>query len=192
MKKIILSLVLLAAITVVNAQVRVGVKAGLNLANITGSDANGFKTHANFHVGGLVNIPVSGGFSVQPELIYSGQGAKEEFEGESGKVNLSYINIPVLAKYTFNGGFYAETGPQLGFLVSAKEKIGGQSQDIKDQIKSSDFAWGIGVGYQSEAGFGGGVRYNYGLGKLDKNSNSKVYNSVIQIGVHYLFGASKK
>jgi hypothetical protein len=34
----------------------------LNIANITGSDANGAKAKAGFYAGGLVNIPVSGGF----------------------------------------------------------------------------------------------------------------------------------
>jgi hypothetical protein len=191
MKKVILSLAVLVLFSAAKSQdVKFGVKAGLNIANITGSDASGAKAIASFHVGGLVNIPVSGGFSVQPELVYSGQGAKEDQDGSTSTVHLNYLNIPVMAKYTFTGGFFAETGPQLGFLLSAKAKEGGVSVDVKDVFKSTDFAWGLGIGYQSESGFGGGVRYNYGLGKLDKDGNAKVYNGVFQIGVHYLFGAS--
>ncbi|MBI1782939.1 MAG: PorT family protein [Sphingobacteriales bacterium] len=191
MKKIILSLAVLAFFSATKAQdVKFGLKGGLNISTISGSDASGAKSIVGFHAGGLVNIPVSGGFSVQPELVYSGQGAKEDQDGTTSTLHLNYLNIPVMAKYTFTGGFYAETGPQLGFLLSAKAKASGASYDVKSTFKSTDFAWGIGIGYQSETGFGGGVRYNYGLGKLDKQGSAKVYNSVFQIGVHYLFGGS--
>ena len=47
-----------------------GVKAGLNLASIGGDDAGDAKTRSSFHIGGLVEIPVSEKFSVQPELLY--------------------------------------------------------------------------------------------------------------------------
>lgn len=193
MKKVFLSIVLLGVITMLNAQkVKFGVKAGLNIANVTGSDADGNKALASFYGGGLVNIPVTtNGLSVQPELVYSGQGAKESGGGDA-KVNLGYLNIPVLAKYTFNGGFFAETGPQLGFLLNAKAKSSGVSVDVKDSFKSTDFSWGFGIGYQSSMGIGAGVRYNYGISKLDKEGDAKVYNGVIQIGVHYLFAGGHK
>ncbi|MGE5106442.1 MAG: porin family protein [Sphingobacteriales bacterium] len=185
MKKVILSVLLVAAIAIANAQqVQFGIKAGVNVASWTGSDADNSKSKIGFNAGALVNIPVSGGFSVQPELMYSGQGAKEE--GTDSKANLDYLNIPVMAKYTFTGGFFAETGPQIGFLLSAKV----DGVDLKDQFKSTDFAWGLGVGYQSSVGIGGGVRYNYGFSKLDKDGQLKAYNGVFQVGIHYMFGVN--
>ena len=190
MKKLILSALLVAGFAVANAQqVMFGLKAGLNVSTFSGSDADGSKSLIGFHAGGLVNIPVSGGFSVQPELVYSGQGSKgDDGNGGTAIQHLDYLNIPVLAKYTFTGGFFAETGPQLGFLLSAKVKASGITADDKELFKSTDFAWALGVGYTSSANIGGSVRYNFGLGKLDKDGAAKAYNSVFQIGIHYMFG----
>jgi len=60
---------------------------------------------------------------------------------------MDYVNIPVLFKYNNPGGFFAETGPQLGFLISAKAKSGSVSFDAKSNYKSTDFSWAIGAGY---------------------------------------------
>ena len=189
MKKIILSFLFVAGFAAANAQqVMFGLKAGLNVSTFSGSDNNGAKSIAGFHAGGLVNIPVSGGFSVQPELLYSGQGAKASSDGYTITQTLNYLNIPVLAKYTFTGGFSVETGPQIGFLLSAKGKVNGVSADNKELFKSSDFAWGFGVEYTSSANIGGSIRYTYGLNKIEKTDPGKVYNSVFQIGIHYMFG----
>ncbi|MBI2730663.1 MAG: PorT family protein [Sphingobacteriales bacterium] len=194
MKKAILSALLVVAFAAVNAQdVKFGLKAGLNISTFSGSDASGSKSKAGFYAGGLVNIPVSGGFSVQPELVYSGEGAKgDDGNGGTATQNLNYLNIPVLAKYTFNGGFFAETGPQIGFLLSAKAKGGGVSVDDKDAFKSTAFSWGVGVGYTSSANIGGSVRYNLGISKIDKDGASKAYNNVFQVGLHYIFGGGAK
>ena len=195
MKKLILSLAIVAlAVTTTNAQVTFGVKAGLNLATWTGSDASstnfpGKAMKAGLNVGGVVNIPVSSNFSVQPEVVYSMEGMKLT----GGSYDLSYINIPVLAKYNFSKGFFAATGPQIGFLTSAKAKpTSGPSTDIKSLLQSTDFAWAVGLGYLTSANVGFDARYNFGIGTIDKGSpKSKFTNSVIQINVFYMFGGKK-
>jgi hypothetical protein len=137
------------------------------------------------HLGGLVNIPVASQLSVQPELVYSGQGAK------SGDLSVHnhYLNVPVLLKYTHESGFFGETGPQLGFLLSSKLKQGGNSTDWKSNYKSTDFSWAFGVGYLIRpAKVGINLRYNLGLTNIESNStNGSLKNSVFQIGVFYVF-----
>jgi len=38
--------------------------------------------------------------------------------------------------------------------------------------QDADFAWGLGLGYQSPIGLGIGLRYNLGLTKVDETSNA--------------------
>ena len=111
---------------------------------------------ASFNGGALVNIPVSSQFSVQPEVVYSSEGAK----ATGGKISLNYVNIPVLFQYN-NSGFYGELGPQLGILTSAKAKPDdGDDTDIKDVLKSTNFSLAIGAGYKLTNRLGFGARYN--------------------------------
>ena len=46
--------------------VRFGIKAGLNVATISGGDSN---AKAGFYGGALANIPFASNFSVQPEVF---------------------------------------------------------------------------------------------------------------------------
>jgi len=189
MKKLILSLAVVTIATMsANAQVEFGAKVGANFATFSGSDASSItgksmQVGANF--GAIVQIPVSGMFSVNPELVFSMQGCK--FDGGSDKLN--YLNIPVMAHVGFNGGFFVEGGPQIGFLVSAKQKDASGTTDIKEFLNSTDFSLGLGAGFKSKSGFGGNARVNIGLSSIDKGTpKAKINNMVIQAGVFYMFG----
>jgi hypothetical protein len=183
-KKLIFLVIAGFAIASANAQVQFGLKAGVNFATITNS--TGGKTLVAFNGGALVKVPVADAFSIQPELVYSGQGIK----GDGGSLALTYINIPVLATYTLPVGVFFQTGPQLGFLLSAKAKADGQPDvDIKSEFKSSDFAWAIGAGFLSPMNLGFNLRYNIGISNLGQNGGTSK-NGVFQIGVFYLFGAN--
>jgi hypothetical protein len=189
MKKIFLLIVMAGSFAAANAQISYGVKGGLNVANIGGEDVDDNKAKLGFHLGGFVNVPVAERISVQPELVFSAQGAK--FEGDS-KYNLDYLNVPVLARYTIPSGFFAETGPQLGFLVSAKAKNDGDKTNVKDYFKKTDFSWALGVGYLMQSNMGVSARFNLGLSKLDEDGQSKVFNRVFQAGFFYVLGNSGK
>ena len=93
-----------------------------------------------------------------------------------------------------------ETGPQLGFLISAKvDGTGPQGWsdggDLKDRRKQLDFLWGAGLGYMSRIGLGVHARYNYGFSNVlnaDNNqAQGELKNRVMQFGVMYEFGAHK-
>ncbi len=188
MKRIFLAIALISAGTIVNAQAKFGVKGGLNLSTFSGKDVEDAKIKPGFHLGGFVNLAVSESFSVQPEVLFSTQGAKSSAEEVSVSLNTSYVNIPVMAQYNNASGFYAETGPLVGFLLGAKMKAEGESMDVKDWYKSLDFGWGIGLGYKLPSGLGFGARYNLGLAKVFEEGDSKVSNSVIQVGLSFAFG----
>jgi hypothetical protein len=199
-KKLILLVIAGFSLATVNAQIQFGVKAGLNLANISVSGDNGSNSYAmkpDFHIGALVSIPAFSSFTVQPELVFSGQGSKvsdNDPSDPSGTFNFKYLNVPVLLKYNTSSGFFAETGPQFGILLSANAKQGGNSMDIKSSLKSSDFAWVFGVGYLLPVNLGFDARYNLGLQNLasDASGGGSIKNGVIQIGVFYMFGEGPK
>jgi len=184
--------------TIAGAQIQFGAKAGLNLANIHVSPSEpgtSFKFNANVNAGGLAYIPLFNKLGLQPEVVYSGQGAKVESGNESGKYNIGYINVPVLLKYKDPSGFFAEIGPQIGFLVNAKIKSSGVSMDAKDVFKSTDVAGVFGIGYLSSLNIGVDARYNLGLTNIAKSgeeTETSAKNGVIQVGVFYMFGGKAK
>jgi opacity protein-like surface antigen len=198
-KAVLLALAGLALVTA-KAQVQFGAKAGVNISSFTGSDATGASTLLGFNVGGLVKVPISDAFSFQPELLYSGQGAKGSTTDPNSGANisvsepLSYLNVPLLFKYTRPFGVYTELGPQVGYLLSAHAKAQGVSVDAKSQFSSTDFSLVFGLGYISPANIGIDFRYNFGLSNVGKaydgNPAPNLKNASIQIGLFYMFGDS--
>lgn len=193
MKKVLLAVAILAAGLTANAQeVNFGAKAGVNFANVSGEDVEDNITRTSFNVGAVVEFEISDKFSIQPELIYSAQGAKLEEESDVDlTLKLDYLNVPVIAKFYAAEGFSLEFGPQVGFLLSAKAKakIGGDSgeTDIKDEFETVDFGLNFGAGYKLDSGLNFSARYNLGLSNVAKESESSVKNSVFQISVGYFF-----
>jgi opacity protein-like surface antigen len=201
MKKIILTVSAVFAFGFMNAQeTKFGVKGGVNFATITG-DVEDVSMKVGFNVGGFVEIKVSDKFSVQPELLFSTQGARTEYSEGDGfnydaKVNLGYLNIPVMARYYVADKFSLEAGPQLGFLLSAKVKAeateGGVTasaeEDVKDDFESIDFGVNFGAGYDFTENLSVNVRYNLGLTNIAKDSvDDKINNSVLSLSLGYKF-----
>jgi hypothetical protein len=163
-----------------------GLKGGINFATITNTDGD-LKT--GFHFGGLAHIHVTPAFSLQPEIMYSTQGVQY---GSDVKTLLNYINIPVLLQYNFDNGFRLQGGPQLGIMVEAKNKAGNTEADVSDNYKSIDFSIPLGFSYLGYSGFGADARYNIGVTNVVENSTVNYRNSVIQLGVFYLFDHKHK
>jgi hypothetical protein len=196
MKKVICTLSLIALFTAgVFAQVSVGLKAGLNLANQK-FDADGISISPDllvgFHVGGYVNIAPSDKFSIQPELLFNSVGSKfDTGSGDKTDLKFSYISVPIMFKYSPVPIFNVQAGPQASFLMSAKA----DSEDIKDSFKGLDLGLAVGAGVDLPMGLSFTARYIAGLANIaDDSSGSdfegvKVKNNVIQFSVGYkLFG----
>ncbi|MBX2924606.1 MAG: PorT family protein [Chitinophagaceae bacterium] len=195
MKKIIF----LSAFTIIasftQAQLTYGVKAGINLTKFSGSDAGDNDFLLGFAGGGLVNYKVADAVSVQAELLYSLEGSSSKEEDYKAKLKAGYVNIPVLVQYNHTSGFYAETGPQIGILTSAKASISADgdsySSSVKDQFKGINFSWGLGAGYKLSNGLGIGARYNFGIPSIAKN-DGKIKLGGFHIGLSYTFGGNNE
>lgn len=136
--------------------VSLGLKAGASLTDIIGKDANA-DSRFGFHAGIFANIGFARLFAFQPEILYSQKGARLPNNNDVG-TRFHYIDVP-LAFHVNTDGFFFEAGPQVGFLVSAKDEIGNTSTAVS-RYKSVDFGYLAGLGYQLKHGLGIGLRYN--------------------------------
>ncbi|MEB8329919.1 porin family protein [Flavobacteriaceae bacterium KMM 6897] len=184
----ILALLVVSGTSVYAQEVNIGIKGGLNAYTVGGDDTEDAETKLGYNLGLLGHVHISDRFGIQPEIVYSTQGTKGNESGADLKVNLDYINVPVLFQYMYDNGFRLQAGPQVGFLTSAKVKGDGISVDIKDDIKSIDFALSVGASYvHPPSGFGVDARYNYGISNINEDDSSKAFNRGFQVGVFYLF-----
>jgi hypothetical protein len=191
MKKTIIALLAVSSALSAGAQLpKLGIKGGLNIANINNGSSTNEALYSG-HGGLIVHAHLAPSWALQPEVLYSGQGAK--LKGTSNSLNLGYLNVPIMLQYMFSNGFRVEAGPQVGLLLSAKSKDPAGSTDVKDRLKQTDFAVGFGLNYLTYSGFGIGGRYNLGLSNINKNSaEANAKNRVGQISLFYLFNNQHK
>lgn len=165
-------------------QISVAPVVGINLANIT--KISDTKMKFGIAAGAVAEYGVSEKFGVSLGLIYSQQGCKAD-KGD-GKLNMGYLNIPILAQYYVIDGLALKAGIQPAALLSAKIKGGGEDGSIKEHCNKFDFAIPVGASYEYK-NFLIDARYNIGLTKIAKKSDSdyKGNNSVFQFTVGYKF-----
>ena len=189
--KMILSVALatiLFTATATAQNVNIGIKGGLNIANLNDDNGTKYDSKLGFNVGLLGHIHLAPQLALQPEIMYSLQGAKYTVSNVETNINLGYINIPLNVQYMFDNGFRLQAGPQVGFLMNAKAETNNVKTDIKDNLKTVDFGVTAGLGYVHPAsGFGVDARYNLGLSDISESDASKLTNRGFQIGVFYLF-----
>ncbi|WP_010421878.1 porin family protein [Anaerophaga thermohalophila] len=212
MKKLffIAAVMLLCVSTASFAQAKFGVKAGLNIASLSGDDAEDLDSRLAPFFGGFVNISFSDKLSFQPELLYSMKGAKYSDSGsesiggitynyeEESKVKLNYLDIPLMLKINLGSGFNLQAGPQIGLLLSAEEEFeytasGGdmnesesETTDIKDDLKGMNFGLNVGAGYDFGS-LGVDIRYSLGLSNIADYDDGDLKSNAFQIGVSYAF-----
>ncbi|WP_018614214.1 porin family protein [Segetibacter koreensis] len=177
-------------------------KSTLDLANGNITTVN----HTGFFAGTYATIPVGPVFSVEPALYYSQKGYELKgafsikglnFLGANAKAKLNsqYIDIPVLLKANING-FQVFAGPQLSYLVQADLKttagalginILNRKLDVSSQFNRWDAGVTGGIGYSFTNGINVMAAYDYGLSKVDANSNVNSYNRSIKVGIGFKF-----
>lgn len=208
MKKFLVSAVVLFGIGAINAQ-SFGIKGGYNYATLSGDQAQNseVKGKSGFYVGGFAEFEIGDIFAIQPEILYSQQGAKWETKGlisgktYSAKLNMDYVNIPVLAKIKFGDVFSLQGGPQFGFLVNKPSVevdtpiLAGSTSIDKDAYATFDFGVAVGASFYIKKFFID-LRYTHGLtnvfdkdnqslkaAKIGEDNNFK--NSYLSLGVGF-------
>ncbi len=192
---------LLTAITT-NAQNEAGetslmIKAGMNVATLT-NDADA-KAKIGYAVGAELEYGLTDMWALAGGVQYSLQGAKEDvqYDGVTSKMklNLGYVNVPLLVQFYPVKGLALKTGVQLGFLASKKANIDGTKIDfdkleslgiIPSGFRKFDLAIPMGLSYEY-ANFVLDARYNLGLIGIFKDAagGDNNRNSVFQITLGY-------
>jgi len=192
-----------------------GVKAGLGLADFTNVDETEIDEYGGTlkieseritgaALGGFVEYKINDNFLIQPEVLYTQKGTEASFVyshpllpddiTDKCKIKLTYIEIPVLAKYSISPGEsvcpFIFGGPALGILVSVdSDKIDGETVVEKDDCESIDIGLVFGGGVELESGVSIDLRYDMGLTKVfdyegeEETGNEK--NTVISLMVGY-------
>lgn len=180
MKKLIVVIaVLFMGTTAFSQGLDLGVKAGVNFANV--SDVNDLSNKTGFQAGIFAGINFSDKLGIQADLLYSQQGA----EFDAGKFDLSYVNVPVVLKYYLVQGLNLQAGPQFGFIVDDKISLD-VFGDIAEAEKA-DVSGVVGAGYDFPFGIRLDARYNFGLTDVTKEEDFKGKNQVFSIALGYSF-----
>jgi hypothetical protein len=142
-----------------------------------------------------VNVKLSEGFSIQPEIYYATRGFKvdQNILGVplTGKVKIRYLEIPLLVKVNVPVNLSLKpvlfAGPYLAWRVGAKTVLEyleeKEEEDIKDEIKGTDFGLILGVGFEYKVGSVNllfDARLSFGLTNIDDiGTNIKRRNRAI-------------
>lgn len=156
MKKSILIAALMIISSATFAQLGIGVKGGVNFANFNIDEAS---SRTGFHFGAFGSIPLSKNIAIQPEVLFSTQGAKID----ETDVDLSYVNVPILLRLTLARIINVHFGPQFGFVTKAEA----DGNDIIDNVKNSDISIAAGAGVNLPLGLEAGARYNIGVSDIN-------------------------
>lgn len=209
MKKIIFSLLLLAPF-LLHAQI--GIKAGLNFANVSKTSSISNSSRSGFQVGLFLVPPSKKILSSRTELLFSRQGYNYKTASNTGNVNLDYIVMPQYMAINITKYFQIQLGGQMAILLNAKADSSnagsgssGSGKSIMDLYNRFDYGYGGGIEVHPVNGLLIGARVNISLGNLYKDmatgasgSNPSfvpkvdVKNNLFQIFVGWKFGGNKK
>ena len=189
----------LISITGIQAQEKTasyGFKGGLNFSNLYTDNVDDNNVLTGFNAGLYAKFPISKGIAIQPEISYTTKGAElvynNAFVKGVAKFNVNYIEVPVLLVMNITDNLNLHVGPYAAYMVSGKTSNDSNLISTQRELDTNDFnkfdaglAGGLGIDLDV-VNFG--VRYNYGLTKIAKQSNtsfisSDAKNSVLSVYV---------
>lgn len=184
-----------------------GAKGGLSFSNMTVEGNNDQNLKFGFHAGIFNKFSISENFAIQPELLYSVKGFKNNFDdnvfaGGEAKFNLNYIDVPVKLVYNLAPDFDFHFGPYVGYLAGANVEtnaevldyfnVNSQDELDRDNFNAFDIGLTAGMGFTLDPVILG-FNYNMGLTKVAKDDRpteemlGDARNAVIQVFVGIMF-----
>lgn len=119
-----------------------GAKGGMNISSYAGGNMQS-KALVGYHLGGMLSFGFGRVLSLQPEVLFSKQGARVTTNGKSERLSTQYITLPVMLKLKASGGFYLEIGPQ--FAYRSSERI--PEQNFSSFTRNLDLSAALGMGF---------------------------------------------
>ncbi|HEU4929077.1 MAG TPA: porin family protein [Candidatus Krumholzibacteria bacterium] len=177
-----------------------GVRGGVNIADITGDDAEGLDSRNRFIGGAFYGINFED-FGVRVDGLYVQKGAEGDFESSDGDVHetiirLDYIEFPVLFMVGFpTGDEFAVNlfaGPTFGFNLKAEAEIPehGETEELDAATFELGGAFGGGFEYiLSSMSFVADLRYALGGTSISDEFDGKNVGVGVTVGVKFPLGA---
>jgi hypothetical protein len=196
-KKIMLAVVAFITFNA-SAQVRFGVKGGLNLANqsfsVGGED---YSSKLGLSLGVVTEIKLSKSLNLQTGLGYSNRGAREKHLDHHDNYVINTLELPLNVVYKFpsqKGGFILGAGPNIGLNLSAVVKThDGADEKIEignglTQLKALDFGINFVTGYEFNKNLFVQLNYNAGLTNLANLPGLTQRGNHLGLTFGYFFG----
>jgi hypothetical protein len=191
---------------------QIGLKAGLNFANVTNASSINGSSQSGFHVGILISPSSKKIIGSRTELLYSRQGYDYKTSTNTGSVSLDYIMLPQFMTINITKFFQLQLGGQMAYLINAKAdsttSTGNATADkIMNYYNRFDYGFGGGIEIHPVAGLLIGARINISLSSLYKDALTAppsgtgtpsfvpkvdVKNNLVQISAGWIFGAKNK
>ena len=188
---------------------QLGVKAGLNFANVSNAKSINNSSKSGFHAGVFLAPASKGVIGSRTELIFSRQGYNYKTGVKTGAVNLDYIMIPQFIAINITKYFSLHLGAQMAILLNAKvdssatttTPMPGYANGIMNLYNRFDYGYAVGAEVHPVKGLILGARYNVSLGKVYKSlatgeapsfTSEDAKNNLIQIFAGWRFGQSPK
>ena len=188
MKKILSLVFLVAAMmfdTSANAQVKFGLKGGLNVTSMSFSeDVFDASNKTGFFVGPMVKVTVPiVGLSFDAAALYDQKEADVKYIGKT-TVRQKSINIPVNVRYGFGLSSLANAflfaGPQWGINVGDKNFKWNETSSYS--LKKSNFSVNVGAGVTLLSHLQISANYNIACGKSADASLVKAAEALTNAG----------
>jgi len=187
----------------------IGIKAGLNFTNVTGTSSISNSSETGYQVGLFLDPGSQSVIASRTELVFSHQGYNYATGKTTGKVFLDYIMLAQLMSINITRFFQIQIGTQIGYLINAKADSSGPStgnaqiDQALDYYNRIDFGFSGGLEVRPFMGFLIGARYNLSITNLYKTpdfssgqvppsfipstSDVNFKNNLVQIYVGYRF-----
>ena len=154
------------------AQIGIGVKAGLNFANVTDPGGINANSRSGYMVGGYISPKPKKLIGFRSEILLSRQGYDFKTGNNTGTVDLDYLLLPQLITLNFAKRFEIHAGGQIAFLLNAKADStnNNNSGSIMEYFKRFDYGVVGGVQVSPISGLFIGARINIGLSDINDDS----------------------
>jgi hypothetical protein len=125
--------------------------AGFSTSQVSGDRLSGFNK-VGFVAGALASIPVSERVGVQMEITYIQKGSRKNLNPEKNdfrayRLDLNYVEVPIIVLYHYNKKLVIEGGPSLGTLVHSKEQDEQGSFTEQRPFKKTELSINAGISY---------------------------------------------
>ena len=156
-----------------------GIKAGLNFANVTNASSISASNQAGFNAGIFFAPQSKSIIGNHTELVFSRQGYDYADGSTTSAVNLDYITFAQLMAINITKFVSIQVGMHFAYLLNAKangssEYNTGNNQvnQILDYYNRYDYGFGGGVEIHPYKGIIVGARYNISINQLYKSYTS--------------------